>query len=288
MRLLVLVNPASSRGDGAGAEAAIQAAFDARRLHYEIARTERAGHACELVRDHGADFDGIVAVGGDGTLHEVLQGVDVARHVVGLVPRGSGNDFAWMNGWPSSIDACADRIRAGVERRIDLGHWDGGRFHTSVGVGFEARVTYESLRIQRLRGPAIYLAALARILRDLHTYPAHIDWGGGRWQGDLLLASIGNGRRVGGAFLLTPEARNDDGLLDLCFTPGVSVLKLLSILPRTFKGTHVRTPPVRLERGARIRLRADGGVPVHVDGEVVGLDVRALDVHVSPGALRTF
>jgi YegS/Rv2252/BmrU family lipid kinase len=289
MRLLVVINPASSRGDTSGAEARIRDAFGARRLAFDIVRTEHAGHAKQLVAENGREFDGFVAVGGDGTLHEVLQAVDVERHVVGLIPRGSGNDFAWMNGWPASVDGCAARIASRQERRIDLGLWDGGRFHTSVGVGFEAQVNYESHRIRHLRGTAIYLAALARTLHDLRTYPVRIDWVGGSWEGDMLLASIGNGSRVGGAFYLTPEARNDDGLLDICFTPRVRFLKLLTILPRTFRGSHVRTRPVEMRRGARIRIESrDSGFPVHVDGEMIGLDVRELDLRVAPRALRTF
>jgi len=289
MRLLVIINPASSRGDTARAEARIRAAFTARQLQFDVVHTERAGHAQELVADHGREFDGLIAVGGDGTLHEVLQALDVDRHVIGLIPRGSGNDFAWMNEWPASVEACAARIAAGRERRIDLGVWDGGRFHTSVGVGFEARVNHESRRIRHLRGTAIYLAALLRTLSDLQSYPMQIDWEQGRWQGDTLLASIGNGRRVGGAFLLTPDARNDDGLLDICFAPRMRLPQLLQILPRTFSGSHVRRAPVRLERGARIRLRGDAkGFPVHIDGEMVGLNVRELDLRLEPGALRTF
>jgi len=288
MRLLVVINPASSRGDTAGAETAIRDAFARRRLEYEVVRTERVGHAAELVRDHGRAFDGVIAVGGDGTVHEVVQSLDLERHRLGIVPSGSGNDFAWMNDWPAGIDACADRIAAAGERRIDLGNWDGGRFHTSVGVGFEAQVNHESRRIKRLRGTAIYLAALARTLSDLRAYPARIEWDGGSWQGDMMLASIGNGRRVGGAFLLTPAARNDDGLLDICFAPRVSLLRLLTILPRTFNGSHVRMAPVRLCRGAHIRLTCEGGFPVHVDGEMIGLNVHQLDLRVAPAALRTF
>jgi YegS/Rv2252/BmrU family lipid kinase len=288
MRLLVVINPASSRGDTARAEAEIRAALARRGLAHEIVRTEHKGHASELVRARAGDFAGVIAVGGDGTLHEVVQGLDLERQRLGLVPRGSGNDFAWMNDWPASVEACADRIAAGGERRVDLGLWEGGRFHTSVGVGFEAQVNHESRRITRLRGTAIYLAALARTLSDLRTYPVRLDWDGGAWEGDLLLASIGNGRRVGGAFLLTPQARNDDGLLDVCFAPRVSLARLLAILPRTFNGSHVRTPPVQLQRGARVQLVCPTGLPVHVDGEMIGLDVQRLDLRVAPGALRTF
>jgi YegS/Rv2252/BmrU family lipid kinase len=288
-RLLIVVNPASSRGDTAGAEARIGAAFRSRGLEFEIVHTERAGHARELVTDHGAGFDGVVAVGGDGTLHEVVQGLDLRRHRLGLIPRGSGNDFAWMNGWPADLDACAARIAADGERRIDLGIWDGGRFHTSVGVGFEAQVNYESHNIRWLRGTAIYLAALVRTLSDLRAYAARIEWPGGSWEGDMLLASVGNGRRVGGSFLMTPAARNDDGLLDICFAPRMPLAKLLAILPGTFRGRHVDRPPVQLQRGDRIRITGrDTGFPVHVDGEMVGLDVRALDLRVEPLGLRCY
>jgi diacylglycerol kinase (ATP) len=288
MRFLVIINPASSRGDTQSAEAAIHDAFAARKLVYEVVHTERRGHAKLIVAEQGRDFEALVAVGGDGTLHEILQAMDVQRHIIGLIPRGSGNDFAWMNGWPADIHKCAERIAAQQERRIDLGLWDGGRFHTSVGAGFEARVTYESHRVKHLRGPAIYLAALARVLHDLRTYPARIDWSGGAWEGDMLLASIGNGARVGGAFMMTPDARNDDGLLDMCLAPRISLLQLLQLLPRTFKGSHVRTGRVMLRRGERIRIDCPGGMPVHIDGEMVGLDVKQLDLRLAPKALRTF
>jgi diacylglycerol kinase (ATP) len=288
MRLLVIINPASSRGDTHRAEAAIHDAFAARKLTYDAVRTERRGHAAELVRERGRDYEGIVAVGGDGTLHEILQTFDLDRHILGLIPRGSGNDFAWMNHWPAGIDECAARIAAGQVRRIDLGLWDGGRFHTSVGIGFEARVTYESHRIKNLRGPAIYLAALARVLHDLRTYAVQIDWQEGTWEGELLLASVGNGARVGGAFKLTPDARNDDGELDLCLVPRIRLAELLRLLPRTFWGGHVRAPQVMMRRGERLRIRCPGGMPVHIDGEMVGLDVRALDLALAAQALRTF
>lgn len=288
MPILVVINPASSRGDTARETARIATVFTRRGLAHEIVRTEHRGHAAELVREHGPGFDAVVAVGGDGTLHEVVQGLDLERHRLAVIPRGSGNDFAWMNEWPCDLEACADRIAAGGERRIDLGTWNGGRFHTSIGVGFEAQVNHESRRIKRLRGTAIYLAALLRTLSDLRTYNARIAWEGGEWSGEMLLASIGNGRRVGGAFLLTPAARNDDGMLDICFAPQMSLARLLGILPRTFTGTHIRMRPVQVQRSASIRIEAAAGFPVHVDGEMVGLEIARLDLGVAPGVLRTF
>jgi diacylglycerol kinase family enzyme len=102
------------------------------------------------------------------------------------------------------------------------------------------------------------------------------------------MASVCIGRRVGGAFMLAPQARNDDGLFDLCFAVDVGLLRILALLPRTFRGGHLRSPHVHLQRAEALRITAPAGVPVHVDGEFVGLDVRALELRTQPGGLRTF
>ena len=102
------------------------------------------------------------------------------------------------------------------------------------------------------------------------------------------MASVCIGQRVGGAFRLAPQARNDDGLFDLCFAVDMGLLRILALLPRTFRGGHLRSPHVHLRRAAALRLEAPAGVPVHVDGEFVALDVRGLELQTLPGALRTF
>lgn len=288
MRLLVVVNPAARRG-GPDPTRRIRTALRNQGLQFEIESTRAPGDARDIVAARGCEFDGIVVCGGDGTIHESLQAIDLERHVLGVMPRGTGNDFAWMNGWPRDVDACARRIAARKERRVDLGAWGATRFHNSVGIGFEGRVNYESHRIRRLRGPAVYLAAVARTLAQRGTQRVQIAWDdGGAWEGDLFMASVCIGRRVGGAFRLAPEARNDDGRFDLCLAGNVGLVRILSLLPRTFNGSHVRAAAVNMLRAACIRLRCETGVAVHVDGEFVGLDVRELDLQTLPGALRTF
>jgi YegS/Rv2252/BmrU family lipid kinase len=285
MRCLVVVNPAACRGSRGGLQGRVAQGLEGRQIPFELHRTAGPGHAAELVRE--TECDTVVVVGGDGTLHEVLQALDLERQRIGLVPAGTGNDFAFMNDWPGSLDACLDRIAAGRERRLDLGLWQGRRFHNNLGLGFEGRVNYESHRIRRLRGPAVYLAAVARSLAQRSTAPVSLDWGRGSWKGPLFLASVCIGRRVGGAFRLAPEARNDDGLFDVCFVADVGLIHVLTLLPRTFRGGHVRSPHVRIERGPSLRIEAPWGIAVHIDGEFVALDVRSLELECLPGALRS-
>jgi YegS/Rv2252/BmrU family lipid kinase len=287
LRCFVVVNPAACRGKRAGIPREIAAALARHGLPFEIELTTHPGAARELVAAAGSAFDTIIVCGGDGTLHEALQAVDLERHVLGLVPAGTGNDFAWANGWPASVDACIARIAAAHERRVDLGLWNELRFHNSIGLGFEGRVNYESHRIRRLHGPAVYVAAVARALHERRPCPVRLEWDDGVWEGDVFLASVCIGGRVGGAFHLAPGARNDDGLFDLCVASDIDLRRLLWLLPRTFRGTHVRPPHVRLQRTTQLRIEACGR---RVDGEFVGWEIRrrlllrrALHLYINPG-----
>ena len=213
MRPFVILNPQAGRSRRGPNEESIRRAFLRHGLAAEVVFTAAPGHATALARDAGSDP--VVAVGGDGTLHEVIQGLDLARQRLGVIPAGSGNDFAWQHGIPRGLDAAVDRIAASVEKKIDLGQWEGGRFHNNLGLGFEAEVNRLSHRVRGVRGPALYFVALARAMARLRTYRLELTWEGGSFTGELSTAALLNNRRVGGAFILAPAARPDDGVLDL-------------------------------------------------------------------------
>ena len=176
IRPFVILNPQAGRSRRGPDAEAIRQSFQRHGLPVEVAFTAGPGHATALARDAGSDP--VVAVGGDGTLHEVIQGLDLARQRLGVIPAGSGNDFAWEHGIPRALDAAVDRIAAGNERKIDLGQWEGGRFHNNLGLGFEAEVNRLSHRVRGVRGPALYFVALARAMARLRTYRAGIELGG--------------------------------------------------------------------------------------------------------------
>ncbi len=307
-----MFNPAAGRGRAHRDPQTVSDAMTARGLDHEIVLTERPGHAAQIVRERGADFDTVMVVGGDGTLHETIQALDLGRHRLAVIPWGSGNDFAWMTGWPRDLDACLDRVRAARETRIDLGEltatFPGGRtvscrFHNNVGFGFEALVNAASSGRHAIKGPLLYLVALVKTLPRFRSYGVRISvehagtvgttgvshgpGEGAAFDGTVSMLAAVNGRRVGGAFLLAPDARIDDGALDLVRVDAMGLVRVLWLLPRTFRGSHLRSRRVHTSRFATARVEAPESIPVYTDGEFLGHDARVVELSCLPGALRT-
>ena len=283
MHPLVILNPMAGRSRRGPGPERLRRAFARHGLQVEVAVTERPGHATELAR--GAAGDPVVAVGGDGTVCEVIQGLDLAGRRLGVIPAGSGNDFAWQHGISPHLDAAVARIAAGQVCRVDLGEWEAGRFHNVLGLGFEAEVNRLSHCVRGVRGPALYFVALARALARLRTYPLDLAWEGGSFSGRLLTADLLNGRRVGGAFMLAPGASTRDGLFDLVAAEQMGRAGMLTTLGPVLRGREPRDRRIQRARTAWLRVRADAPVPVYMDGQYMG-EHTTLTAGVLPGALQ--
>lgn len=293
MRHLVVLNPRAG-GGGRKFERRLRSVLKERRLEFEIATTAHAGHARELVAEMGSAFDAVVAAGGDGTLHEVLQTLDLDRHRLGVIPRGTGNDFAWMHHWPRRLEAAVDRIAAARETPVDVGTWRAetgaeileGRFLNNIGLGFEATVNRESSRSRRLRGPLLYVAALIRSLPRFRSYPVRFSWDAGSHEGRVSLLDVGLGKRVGGCFLMTPGADARDGKMDVVWTRELSLGKVLLLAPKLFSGKHVDRPEVFTAQTSELSVSCGEGIPMYVDGEFLSAEVVELSAKVLTRALR--
>ncbi|MBK8166925.1 MAG: diacylglycerol kinase family lipid kinase [bacterium] len=287
VKLMLIVNPRAGRGrHGPGPGPVVERlrrAFADHGLTVEVALTERPGHATELARAAGGDL--VVAVGGDGTVHEVLQGLDLERQRLAVIPAGSGDDFAWHHGLGGGLEAAVARIAAGHERRVDIGVWEAGRFHNNLGFGFEAEVNRLSYHVRVVRGPALYFVALARALILLRRYEVDLTWDGGAFSGRLVTGSLLNGSRVGGAFRLCPAARTDDGRLDLVTVAAMGRLGILTALGPVLRGHEPRDKRIARATTTRLSLRAPTPIPVYMDGEYCGVHT-SVEVRVLPGALR--
>ena len=235
----VILNPYAGRGAGARAKDQLAAALRAASLPFELTETERPGHALELaaaMRANGCKV--IVAAGGDGTVNEALNGLAQATpegEIIGKLapcPIGTGNDFADMVGAKRGIDALVERIATGRTRLVDLGRGTFTSksrqvvryFDNNVGLGFEAQVTVDSNRIKSVSGPLRYLVAVFKALRYYRSPHMDIHWKNAshEWQHrshPAFMVSLGNSRRTGGLFYVTPDAILDDGLLDLAIVP---------------------------------------------------------------------
>ncbi len=268
----MIVNPAAGNGRAAAIGRRVAAHLHARGAGYELLETRGRGHAGELAGEFLAENEHgvVVAVGGDGTVHEVVQGFGAfpGRGSLCFVSGGGGNDAARTFGVPRQPERAAELALTGAEELFDLGSLDGDLFVNGVGIGLDGETAERAKEFKRLRGlPAYLAAALVTVARYRHPR-FRLEGGGGVWEGRGLLCAVGNGPSCGGGFLLTPDATPRDGLLDACALGELTKLETLANLPKALFGAHRDHPKARFFRGESFTLAADPPVLGHADGEV--------------------
>ena len=264
-------------------------------LEAELTVTEDAEQAVEIARTAALEVDAVVAVGGDGTLHHVVNGLiqSGAPCALGVIPFGTGNDFVKMLDVPVHLES-AIKIIAGGKRKvvdygvleIDMEHGEGTGirrfFVNTLGIGLDAEVSHRATSFKMLPGFLAYLAALLNTLNNLQPTAARIvlDDAGPWFDGEILLSSVGNGTTSGGLFKLTPTAAFDDGWLDVCVIEGLSVPGVLWRIPRVLRGTHTGMRQYHAGRAKKVVVTTERGLPVHADGEIVTTEARRLTVQI--------
>lgn len=323
MKTLVILNPSSGRGKAGRLKDAMVRALDATGMTWELAETQRPGDAVSLAqhaRRHG--FDVAAAAGGDGTISEVVNGLmhdqvasgwigdspnapalasqagEGAQTRLGVLPIGSGNDFASMVGTPLDLDKAAQVLARGRTRRIDIGsatvetpHQRIQRyFDNNMGMGLEGSVIMESNKIRRLQGLPLYMTAASKSLYRHVSPHMRITWvsadGAEQMIEDrLLMVTVGNSARAGGGFPLTPSARLDDGLLDLLVARDMSLPQRFGMMPMTLLGKHVTHSHVTMALFSQMKVTIPSGAPLQLDGELLATDAHTVLVAVIPQTL---
>ena len=293
---LIIVNPTAGRGIAREIVPRVDRLLKEHGVSYERVFTERPWHAAELAREAVVSgYRVVVALGGDGTSNEVLNGLMEAREagkgeaVLGVLCVGTGNDFAYGAGIPLDLEEGCAALARGRTRLIDVGHAKGLRyFGNGIGIGFDAVVNVQASRYKRLRGFAVYFVAVIRTLLFYYRAPlTRIELDNGVMELPALMISIMNGRRMGGGFLMTPEASPDDGLFDLCIGTKMNQLQMLALVPRFMQGTQVGHPRIRMARSRRVRVTVKEGTQVvHADGETLTMEATNLEFEIIPHAIR--
>jgi len=257
-------------------------------------------HAVELARQAALDgYELVVAVGGDGTIHEVINGVmqvpPEQRPRVGIVPMGSGNDFAHGVGMKDNHAEALRQIFSGSPKPIDLAVVEDnlGRreyIDNTIGIGFDATVTIHSHSLTLLRGFVMYLVAvLQTIILNHDAAHLEIETDQESWVEDVLMLVVCNGPREGGGFMIAPDAVNTDGLLHYAMINKVSRAMMFRLVPEVMNGTHGRFKQVRMGSLKTMTLKSDRPLFIHIDGEIFadfGSDVRELKIEVLPQAIE--
>jgi YegS/Rv2252/BmrU family lipid kinase len=256
--------------------------------------TERPGHAIALTEEAARDgAEAVVAVGGDGTVNEVVNGLlrvpEARRPAFGVVPDGTGNDYGFLLGLrPGDLDGAARAIAAGRTHVLDAGEVNGRFFANGVGLGFDGAVAEAAARVRYLKGFPAYLWSVVNVLRSWENFTLTLTADGRAIEGRAFLAAVANGPRSGGGFLLAPQAKADDGLFDVCRLGDLGRLEALRHLPKALDGSHVGLPWVTILRAREVVLASDRPLTAHVDGNLVtgAAHPEPLRFRILPRALR--
>lgn len=288
-RTLFIVNPAARHGETRKLIPLLeQTVSDPEMAQIKVSAGPR--HAYDLART-AFGFETIVAVGGDGAAHEVLNGVmshdEATRPLYGVVPTGSGNDFAHALGMPDDLPAAVAQLATGPRKRVDLGICNGVWFGESVSMGLDARVTARAVEMKLATGMSglmLYMRALMDVLRSqYHAHHLTIAFDDEEpFETEALVVAATNGPTYGGGFKITPDSVNDDGLLDICRIDAMPRAQAYARLPFVVIGRHTRMRPVHMRRVRRMTVVADAPIEGQIDGEVM-LE-SAYDITVVPSA----
>ena len=296
----VILNPRAGDGTGRRVRPELERELIRRGVAFVLEETEDPGHAVELARAAASRGSRIVvAAGGDGTIHEVANGLLQARDngadgrsALAVVPIGTGNDFVKAALGGRNRKLAYDAVAGGRVRDLDVGRaeWDGGLeyFVNGIGTGIDVEVVRQMRRLPRLHGVVSYMVALVRALARYKAIPLRIRIDGDEAERRVMIIAVGNGHCLAGGFHVFPGARPDDGLLDTCVVEELNFLEIIRTLPRVLFGKHVGMPKVFMDRGTAVEIAATGADPLffQLDGELREPDgVRVLRVCIEPAAL---
>lgn len=297
MKACVILNPkAGSAGTVEEIEAAIQKKLGLHDVSFQVTEKEGEGeeHARQAVQD-GVEL--VVAAGGDGTLNEVLNGLSegFGQVLLGLLPLGTGNDFARTIGVPADLEGALGILAEGRTRRVDVAQATiGGKacrhfLNMSAG-GFSGEVSERADEAKERWGPLAYLRSALGVLPDLKGFRSVITLNGSeRLELETYNVVVSNGRYVAAGIPVSPQAVIDDGMLDVMIAPATTMGQLAVLLPQVLLGRHTDSELLIFRRATRVEIESDPPMTFNVDGEICGTDParfevlpRALEMIVGP------
>lgn len=284
----LVINPIAGSGKAASIGSYVAGFLTQRRESHEVVSGNSAISLVKHLRkflENYPDCQGVIAVGGDGLLHNVLQVVTPAQIPLAVIPAGTGNDFVRTLGWPlDHLDAYLESIITYAPQSMDLGLVDGEWFGAILSTGFDSIVNEKANTMSWPRGPMKYNVAIAIELPRFVPRSYEITLDDRSISTQAMLIAVSNGRSYGGGMLVCPDANIHDGLFDVMVLHPVSKIEFLKVFPKVFKGTHVNHPAVEIVRSKKVTIAADA--VAYSDGERIGhLPVSAECI---PGVLQTW
>jgi diacylglycerol kinase (ATP) len=278
----LVINPVSGQGRGTTIGTYVAGYLNQHKVEFTIV----TGNSSVALSDHlktfilkNPDCNGVIAVGGDGLLHIVLQIVVPAQIPFTVIPAGTGNDFVRTLGWDLvEVDVQLNRVTTTPPTPIDLGLVDGEWFGAILSTGFDSIVNEKANTMQWPKGPMKYNAAIAIELPRFVPRHYEITLDDRTISTEAMLIAVANGKSYGAGMLVCPNANIGDGLFDVMVLHPVSKLEFIKVFPRVFAGTHVSHPAVEIVRSKNVTIESNA--IAYADGERIGqLPISAECIH---------
>ena len=268
---LIAINPHSGNGRGSEVAAEVIRYLSLHDISYRsIAAASADELTAELTREiESKSYQGLIAVGGDGLSHLVMQ-ICVPQHLpFAVIPAGTGNDFVRTLGWSlDDIEPLLHRITTSQPTPIDLGNVDSEWFGAILSTGFDSVVNERANQLKWPGGPQRYNMAIALELPRFKATTYEITCDGKTFTTEAMLVAVGNGKSYGGGMNICPQAQINDGLFDLIILEPVSKLEFLKVFPRVYSGSHITHPKIRSMRAKKVTINSKA--VAYADGERIG------------------
>jgi diacylglycerol kinase (ATP) len=294
-RLGIILNPAAGKGRASKIEKRLVKSLRTKNIPFLLEKTIAPGHATGIARDLCKECNIIVSVGGDGTLNETAAGMLESNSALGIVPIGSGNDFNKIIGTPKNVEQALDWIINGEIFSFDYGkikYWPcnnikkEGIFINTLGLGLDAEIAYNIKNIRYLSGLPLYLVSAIKSIA-LHSPNRYkMLYENKTQESDAFFICLGNGNYEGGGFKLLPDAKPDDGYLDICKVGPMPIMKALRSIPNLITGNYKRIETITTWKTKKIIFEAQRVFALHADGEVLEQKTKKVEVTIKPKGIR--
>ncbi|NMH75376.1 diacylglycerol kinase family lipid kinase [Bacillus sp. RO2] len=274
----IIVNKLAGNGKGLRMWRETEKLLQEKSLPYQVSFTQHAGHAGELLENIDENLvQAVVVVGGDGTIHEVVNKLVYSKVALGIVPAGSGNDLARSLGVPFDVVGALARILEGSHHLIDVPKVGEEYYISIAGLGFDGKVAEVTNRSRSKRilnklglGGLSYVMNIFRVLFTYQPSDVSVEVDGKvNIFENVWLIAVANLPYYGGGIMICPDASGYDGVLDVCVVSGIGRWELLFVFPLAFKGRHIRHRNVTMLRGASIKISQNSSMVMQCDGEIV-------------------
>ena len=297
----IIVNPTSGAGNGKKLMPVVSEWLTQNEIRFDMQETEYPWHAALITQEAiEQGYDAVIAMGGDGTVNEVINGMllsqKIGMHTVkmGVIPVGRGNDFAYSMHMPQQYQDGCQALLTPSTRKIDIGfvkgglYPDGRYFGNGIGIGFDAVVGFEAVKFKKLGGfPSYILGVLVTLSLYFKAPCLKIEMDGEAIEVNPLMVSIMNGIRMGGGFMMAPESISDDGKFDICLVNQISRIATLMLVPKFFSGKQNEHPAVQYFHPSKIHVTTiEGHIPAHADGETLCVKGDELEIELLPQAME--